>query len=369
MRTFSADDHRWMARAHQLAEKGLFTTEPNPRVGCVIVRDGKAVGEGFHERTGESHAEVHALRAAGQNAEGATAYVTLEPCSHFGKTPPCAVALIEAKVARVVIALEDPNPQVAGRGIAMLREASIEVQSGLLPEGTEKLNPGFLKRMRKKQPFVRLKMAMSLDGRTAMASGESQWITGAEARADVQRLRARSSAILTGIGTVLADNPSMNVRDAAVTNQPFRVVLDPNLEMPVDAKILSLPGKTLIFVAEETEIQKQFSDSVEVITTSREQNSSHLDLQAVLRELAKREVNELHVECGATLAGAFIQQNLVDELVLYTAPILMGSAARPLFNLPLEKMSQKIGLDIIDTRKVGADIRQTIHFRNEAGSA
>ncbi len=363
--SFSADDHRWMARAHQLAEQGLYTTDPNPRVGCVVVQDGTVVGEGFHQRAGEPHAEIHALNAAGDRAEGATAYVTLEPCSHFGKTPPCSDALIVAGVRRVVVALADPNPEVSGEGIRKMERAGIEVASGLMPEGTERVNPGFLSRMRRGRPWVRLKMAMSLDGRTAMSSGESQWITGPEARRDVQQLRARSSAILTGVGTVLADDPSLNVREIdAPFIEPLRIVLDPDGRTPASAKLFSLDGPILMAVALDAPSPDGWAeyDNVEIIRLDR--SVSGLDLQQLMGELARRELNELHVESGATLAGALIRQQLVDEIVLYTAPVLMGSSARPLFDLPLAAMDEKIELEIQEIRRVGKDLRMTIkpHF-------
>ncbi len=358
---FSSDDHLWMARAHRLAGRGLFTTDPNPRVGCVLVKSGAVVGEGFHEYAGGPHAEINALNAAGESARGATAYVTLEPCSHFGKTPPCSNALIEAGVARVVVALEDPNPEVSGSGTEKIRQAGIEVQSGLMSEGTEQANPGFLSRMRSGRPYLRLKMAMSLDGRTAMSSGESQWITGPPARMDVQHLRARSSAILTGIGTVLADDPSLNVRDIdELFGQPLRVIVDPDGKTPSSAKFFSIEGEILMATATDCAIPAGWSDheGVEIIQLDR--SGSGLDLHQLIGELAEREVNEIHVESGATLAGALLQQKLVDEIIIYTAPILMGSNARPLFELPIEKMSRKIPLKIEDIRMVGDDLRMTI---------
>ena len=361
---FSADDHRWMARAHRLAERGLYTTDPNPRVGCILVRDGAVVGEGFHQRAGEPHAEIHALNAAGNQAEGATAYVTLEPCSHFGKTPPCSDALIAAGVQRVVVALEDPNPEVSGDGIRKMEDAGIVVASGLMPEGSERINPGFLSRMRRARPWVRLKMAMSLDGRTAMSSGESQWITGPEARRDLQRLRARSAAILTGVGTVLADDPSLNVREIDEPfTEPLRIVLDPDGRTPPSARLFSLSGPILMGIASDTPSPDGWDqhDNVEVIQLDR--SALGLDLQQLMGGLARREINELHVEAGATLTGALLRQQLVDEIVLYTAPVLMGSSARPLFELPLTAMDQKIELEIEEIRTVGKDLRMTIRPR------
>lgn len=356
---FSAEDHRWMAQAHRLAGKGLFTTDPNPRVGCVLVKDGVMVGEGYHIEAGGPHAEIHALQMAGDQAAGSTAYVTLEPCSHHGKTPPCSDALIEAGVARVVIALEDPNPEVAGKGISRLQAAGIEASSGLMPEETEKTNPGFLMRMRQGRPFVRVKMAQSLDGRTAMASGESQWITGPEARMDVQRLRARSGAILSGVGTVLADDPSLNVRDLETTRQPLRVVVDARAETPANAKLFTISGPICMVTAEGVPVPEGWMQHEQVTVAQLPLQQGRIDLRELMRQLAEMEVNELHVEAGATLSGALVEQEFVDELVLYTAPTLMGSDARPLLNLSFSAMSEKLELNISDVRKVGRDLRFT----------
>ncbi|MCB1735458.1 MAG: bifunctional diaminohydroxyphosphoribosylaminopyrimidine deaminase/5-amino-6-(5-phosphoribosylamino)uracil reductase RibD [Gammaproteobacteria bacterium] len=351
-----------MARALRLAEQGLFTTHPNPRVGCVIVRDGEIVGEGWHQRAGEPHAEVHALRAAGENARGATVYVTLEPCSHYGRTPPCANALVEAGVGRVVAAMVDPNPLVSGKGLEILRAAGIDTESGLLEAQARALNPGFIKRMETGFPWVRVKSAMSLDGRTAMANGESKWITGEAARADVHRLRARSEAIVTGIGTVLADDPSMNVRldNAREVVQPLRVVLDPDLMMPADAQMLSLPGDTLVLtsVGAGDDIEDLVAAGAEIRWLGGD--AEHVDLAAVLKTLAELGVNEVMVEAGATLSGAFLTAGLVDELIVYLAPHLMGDGARGLFHLPgIARMAQRIDLEISDIRSVGRDLRIT----------
>ncbi|MGB5451928.1 MAG: bifunctional diaminohydroxyphosphoribosylaminopyrimidine deaminase/5-amino-6-(5-phosphoribosylamino)uracil reductase RibD [Sedimenticolaceae bacterium] len=379
--SFSADDHRHMARAMRLAERGLYTTDPNPRVGCVLVRDGRIVGEGWHRKTGEPHAERNALIAAGEAARGATAYVTLEPCSHHGRTPPCAQGLIEAGVARVVAAMSDPNPLVAGRGMVMLREAGIETGVGLLEADAEALNPGFLARMRHARPYVRCKLAMSLDGRTAMASGESQWITAEAARRDVQYLRARSSAILTGVGTVLADDPSMNVRlsveelhgveGAGDLRQPLRVVLDTRLRTPPRARLLSLPGDTLFVCGEgapaETELELRGAGA-DVLRLP--QLGGRIDLPALLVALADRGMNEILIEAGATLAGSALLAGLVDELVVYLAPQLLGHAARALVNLPgLERLDERIELQFGDVRRVGPDLRVTLTpaLRSENG--
>ena len=362
-------DHRFMARALQLARKGLYTTHPNPRVGCILVSQGEVVGEGYHRRAGEPHAERNALAQAGDRAWGATAYVTLEPCSHHGRTPPCSDGLIEAGVKRVVAAMGDPNPQVAGQGFEKLRAAGIEVIAGVMQAQAEALNPGFIKRMRYGLPFVRCKLAMSLDGRTAMASGESQWITSAAAREDVHRLRARSAAILTGFGTVKADDPSMNVRltpdelgleSDLHTPQPLRVVLDPRLETPATAKLLGLPGPVVIICADEVRKDAGPLEAAGALVVTRPAEGERLDLGQVMTYLAAQEINEVLLETGAVLAGAMMAEGLIDELVVYLAPHLMGSGARGLFNLPaIEMMSQRIPLKITDLRRVGEDIRIT----------
>ncbi|MBL1266618.1 MAG: bifunctional diaminohydroxyphosphoribosylaminopyrimidine deaminase/5-amino-6-(5-phosphoribosylamino)uracil reductase RibD [Halomonas sp.] len=367
---FSQADHRYMARALQLAQKGLYTTDPNPRVGCVIVRDEQIVGEGFHLRAGEPHAEINALNDAGEQAQGATAYVTLEPCSHTGRTGPCAVALQEAKVSRVVIAMVDPNPQVSGRGIRLLEEAGIEVAVGLLEIEARVLNPGFIARMTQQRPFVRLKMAMSLDGRTAMGSGESQWITGPEARTQVQRLRARSSAILSGVESLIMDDSRLTLRaeqlqldnaDEVVRRQPLRVILDTHLRLPLAAACLSEPGRTLVITTpdhseEKRERLTQAGAEVQVLPAG---SDGRIDLVAMLQWLAENEqVNELLVETGATLAGAMLDAALVDELQLFVAPTLLGGEARPLFALPgLSRMADQRRLTIHDMRAVGRDWR------------
>jgi len=358
--SFSGDDARHMARALVLAARGLYTTDPNPRVGCVLVKDGQVVGEGWHERAGEPHAEVHALRAAGAAARGATAYVTLEPCCHHGRTPPCTRALIEAGVARVVAAMPDPNPRVARQGVAELERAGIRVEIGLLAAEAERLNPGFISRMTRGRPYVRVKLAASLDGRTALASGESKWITGEAARADVQRLRARSSAILTGVGTVLADDPSLTVRDIEIKRQPLRVVVDGNLSMRADARLLRLPGKTLVVTAADDAdyAEPLLEAGAEVMVLAA--GAGRVDLPLLMQDLAVREVNELLVEAGATVCGALLEAGVVDELVLYLAPHLLGSSARGLFNIPaLESMADRVALDIVDVRAVGKDWRIT----------
>ena len=356
----SPDDVRHMARALRLAKRGLYTTDPNPRVGCVIVRDGQVVGEGWHRRAGEPHAEVHALAAAGQQARGATAYVSLEPCCHHGRTPPCSEALVKAGIARVVAAMPDPNPRVASQGIADLENAGIRVDIGLLQAESESLNSGFISRMTRGRPYLRVKLAASLDGRTALANGESKWITGEAARADVQRLRARSSAILTGIGTVLADDPSLTVRDLDIERQPLRVVVDPHLRMQPAARMLALPGTTLVVTSEEhaNDVAALRAAGAEVFCLPVV--SDRINLKLLLEHLATREVNEVLVEAGATLCGELLRAGLVDELVLYLAPHLLGSDARGLFNIPgLGDMADRVALDIQDVRAIGKDWRIT----------
>lgn len=358
--SFSADDHKFMSRALLLAKKGIYTTAPNPNVGCVLVIDGEVVGEGWHEKAGEAHAEINALQQAGNKAEGATAYVTLEPCCHQGKTAPCSDALIKAKVKRVVAAMIDPHSKVAGKGLKQLESAGIFVESGLLEEQAKELNLGFIKRMQKRLPYVRCKLAMSLDGRTAMASGESKWITSSAAREDVQHLRAKSGAILTGVGTVLADDPSMTVRLEGIDAQPIRVVVDTNLSMPANAKMLKEQGKTILMTCSADEaIAQSLKDAGADIHMMPYCNTS-VDLASVLQQLSDMQINDVLLETGATLSGAMLQAGLIDELIIYMAPVLMGNDARGLFALPgLETMQDKIELDIIDQRLVGQDIRIT----------
>lgn len=355
----------YMARAISLAKQGLYTTDPNPRVGCVIVKDGQIIGEGFHRQAGEGHAEVNALAQAGISAKGATAYVTLEPCSHFGRTPPCSDGLIKAGITRVVCAMTDPNPQVSGQGFKRLIAANIDLTVGVLEQEAKALNPGFIKRMQTGLPYVRIKMACSLDGRTAMASGESQWITGPAARSDVQKLRARSSAIVTGIESILKDDSSLTVRveelglphdisELVVQRQPLRVVLDSHGRIPSSAKILKQAGETLVAVKHGVQLSSPIN------TLAINHNDNGLDLLELLKALASQGCNEVLVETGATLAGQFIQQALVDEMIMYMAPCFMGSEARPLLELPLSEMAQKKMVNIKDTRMVGKDMRLTL---------
>lgn len=356
----TAAGEAFMARALQLAQRGLYTTDPNPRVGCVIVKDGHIVGEGWHERAGGAHAEVHALKAAGPQARGATAYVTLEPCCHHGRTPPCTDALIKAGITRVVTAMTDPNPRVAGQGLAALLAAGVAVENGLMQAQAEALNPGFIHRMRHHRPYVRAKLAASLDGRTALAHGKRQWITGEAARADVQALRARSSAIITGSGTLLADDPSLTVRAFDIGRQPLRVVVDGGLRTPPTAKMLSLPGTTLIVTARDDAVAAQglVEAGAEILLLPTE--AGRVDLAALLQHLAAREVNELLVEAGAGLCGALLAAQLLDEVVIYYAPHILGSNAQGMFTLPgLVNMQQRQVLRIQDVRAVGEDWRVT----------
>ncbi len=372
MTTFSAYDHEFMSRAIRLAKKGMNTTQPNPRVGCVLTQSNNIVGEGWHKKAGEAHAEINALLQAGGQAKGATAYVTLEPCCHTGKTPPCTDSLIKAGVARVIVAMQDPHDKVAGKGFEQLKQAGIDVQVGLLEEQARLLNPGFIKRMQQGLPFVRVKMAMSVDGRTAMASGESKWITGEAARYDVQQWRARSSAMLTGMGTISHDDPSLTVRLGnpvleqagihsdlqAGSQQPLRVILDSDLKLSPTAKVIQQAGDILVFSNSIDEQKITSLEQVGVKVMYIEKNADGLDLQAILKYLATLQMNEVMVEAGANLAGSFVAAGFVDELILYMAPVLMGNNARGLFNLPLiRQMSDKIQLNIKDIRQFGEDIR------------
>jgi diaminohydroxyphosphoribosylaminopyrimidine deaminase/5-amino-6-(5-phosphoribosylamino)uracil reductase len=364
-------DQQWMAEALQLARRGLYSTMPNPRVGCVIVRDGRVIGRGFHERAGEPHAEIYALRDArrqyGEDApRGATAYVTLEPCAHHGRTPPCCEALSAAGIARVVCAMRDPNPLVAGKGIEHLRQAGIVAEAGVLESAARELNVGFVSRMERGRPWVRVKLAMSLDGRTAMASGESQWLTGVAARSDVQRLRARSCAIVSGVETVLADNAALSVRaselnvpfaDLIALRQPLRVVLDSRLRLHPPARIFAQPGP--LAIATLNEEQKKWEAIVEAGAQILHlpPKDDRIDLHALMQWLTQQHCNEVLVEAGPTLAGAFLRAGLVDWITLYMAPSLLGSNAKPLFELPLERMKDQLRLEIRDIRAIGNDWR------------
>jgi diaminohydroxyphosphoribosylaminopyrimidine deaminase/5-amino-6-(5-phosphoribosylamino)uracil reductase len=339
----------------------MYTAHPNPRVGCVIVKDDQIVGEGWHRKTGEAHAEIVALDDAGSDAKGATVYVTLEPCSHEGKTPPCVDALIAAGVSNVIAAMVDPNAQVSGNGHGALESAGIPVRTGLMQNEVESLNAGFLSRMQRGRPFVRLKIAASLDGRTAMANGESQWITGDAARDDVQQLRARSGAVMVGIGTVIADDPGLNVRRDDIDNdemQPLRVVLDSKLRMPASSRMLSLPGSTAVFCTDDAERRKLVAAGASIHVVAAGEGG--VDLPAVMNKLADLEINEVLAEAGPTLAGSLIDSGLADELVIYQAPHIMGSETRAMFMTPnWQKMGQRLKVDIVDVRNIGADLRIT----------
>lgn len=386
----------YMARALHLARRGLYTTDPNPRVGCVLVRGNQIVGEGWHELTGEPHAEIHALRAAGEAARGATAYVTLEPCSHYGRTGPCAKALAEAGVDRVVAAMLDPNPQVSGRGIAMLEAAGVGTRVGMLEADARELNVGFISRMARSLPYVRLKMAMSLDGRTAMASGESKWITGERSRRDVQHLRARSSAILSGVASVIRDDSRLTVRPEQLgtrveavqvshergVRQPLRVIVDSTLSLPPTARCLTEPGRTLVATISPTgpgaldnrdhfrRREALVAAGAEVVTLASSPGGQ-VDLEALLHYLADVEqCNEVLLESGSRLSGAMLDAGLVNELVIYMAPILMGDEARGLLTLPgLQKLSQRRQLSIVDVRAFGPDWRIIAHPVNDQASS
>ena len=353
---WSATDHAMMARALQLAARGEFTSKPNPMVGCVIARKDKIVGEGFHLRAGEPHAEVHALREAGDKARGATAYVTLEPCAHMGRTPPCADALVAAGITRVVAACRDPYASVDGEGFRKLMAAGVLTETGLMESAARELNRGFFSRIERGRPWVRVKLAMSLDGRTAMANGESKWITSRAARADVQAWRARSSAILTGSGTVLADDPQLTARlsDDAPVVAPLRVVLDTRGRLPGGKRIFDDTASTLAVHA--LDMIPDYGDTIAAFAVPRDGDG--LDLHATLSQLAQRDINQIQVEAGATLCGALFRDGLVDELLLYIAPVLLGDKGRPLLaGLGINLMSDRHNLELIDSRQIGPDLR------------
>lgn len=360
MTDFTAADHGCMAEALRLAERGLYTTDPNPRVGAVVVKDGRIVGRGFHAKAGEAHAEVLALKEAGKAAQGATLYVTLEPCSHQGKTPPCTGAVIAARVSRVVAAMQDPNPLVAGKGFERLKAAGISTAQGLMENEARALNPGFISRMTRSRPWVRSKLAVSLDGRTALADGESKWISGEASREDVHRWRARSSAVLTGIGTLLKDDPSLNVRLPGEWLQPKKIVIDPNLSTPVSAKIFKQQPDA-VFIAttvedeEEHGLLNQAGASIQVFP---EKTTGMMDMRLVLETLGELECNEVLVEAGAGMNGPLLAAGLVDELIVYMAPNVLGDTARGMFSLPpLGSMQERREFEIVDLRKLGQDIR------------
>ncbi|MGP1924199.1 MAG: bifunctional diaminohydroxyphosphoribosylaminopyrimidine deaminase/5-amino-6-(5-phosphoribosylamino)uracil reductase RibD [Arsenophonus sp. NEOnobi-MAG3] len=362
-------DKQFMSRALSLAKQGRFTTSPNPNVGCVIVRNGEVVGEGFHCRAGESHAEIYALQMAGEKANGATAYITLEPCSHYGKTPPCADALISAGILRVVVTMQDPNPQVAGQGLLKLQQAGIEVIHGLLMDEAEQLNRGFLKRMRTGSPYVQLKLAASLDGRIALASGESKWITSPKARQDVQSFRAQASAILTTSATILADNPALNVRWTDFTpelknlypkeslRQPIRIVLDRQNQVKPEDIVTKSDGEC--WLIRPRPIFQNWCGDVKQITIPT--YGKGIDLVLLIMQLAKRNINSIWIESGPTLAGALLTLGLVDELILYIAPKILGGTARELINIPaLQKLKDAPAFEFINIEVIGPDLRLTL---------
>ncbi len=360
--TFSAEDHAFMARALALTERGRDTATPNPNVGCVLVKDGRLIGEGWHERAGEAHAEARALAAATESAEGATAYVTLEPCSHQGRTGPCADALVAARIGRVVAALEDPNPKVKGTGFARLRSAGARVEVGLMAAEALEAHRGFISRMTRGRPWMRLKAAASLDGRIALANGESRWISGEDSRRDVHALRARSCAMLTGIGTVLRDDPDLTVRHVPCSRQPRRVVIDSRLDMPATAKILQGEPPIILTISEDGARAKALqARGAEVIRVPREGEKT--DLAAVAKVLAERGFNEVTAETGGKLMGSLLRAGVIDELVLYYAPLLLGDKAQGLFALPeWTSLDQALRPKVVDVRSVGADIRLTARF-------
>lgn len=374
MQQFSEQDQAFMQLAIELAKQGRFTTTPNPNVGCVLVKNGEIIGKGFHFKAGQPHAEVMALREAGENAKGATTYVTLEPCAHFGRTPPCALGLVNAGVSKVIAAMKDPNPQVAGKGLAMLAEAGIETAVGLLEQDAELLNKGFLHRMRTGRPFVQLKLAMSLDGRTAMANGESKWITGEESRSDVQQERATSSAILSTSATVLADDPCLNVRWEQLPlalqhtyakenlRQPVRVILDFQHKIQSSRQLFSL-ASPIWLVSDKPRDLADFPDFVEQLLIKTEENQTALS--ALMKALGERQINSLWVEAGATLAGSLIEENLADELILYIAPKLLGDQARGLCKLPQLKQLNAAPQWVLQlVSQVGEDLK-TVYVRKK----
>ncbi len=362
---WTAADYDHMARALRLAEMGLYTTTPNPRVGCVIVNQSVIVGTGWHRRAGEAHAEVLALGQAGPSARDATVYVTLEPCSHFGRTPPCADALIAAGVSRVVAAMQDPNPAVAGAGLARLAAAGIETSCGLLEDQARLLNIGFVQRMTQGRPWLRIKTASSLDGKIALADGESKWITSAAARRDVHRLRARSCAILTGLGTVLADNPQLNVRDVDTPRQPLKIVVDSHLRTPANARILHDKGVVIAYTQADAErVQQLTAAGAELVAIAA--LDGQVDLSALMTLLARRGINEILTEAGPRLNTALISAGLVDEWIMYVAPTLLGDASRGLLALPAPAaLSERRHLAIAELRQIGSDLRISAHFQPE----
>ena len=358
-----------MSHALQLARRGMYTTDPNPRVGCVLVNGQEIIAAGWHQVAGGPHAEINALHQAADKARSADCYVTLEPCVHTGKTPPCTDAIIKAGIKRVIAATVDPNPAVSGKGLEQLQAAGIKTETGLMQSQSRELNPGFETRMKKGRPYVRCKLAMSLDGRTAMETNdENQWISGESSRLDVQRLRARSSAIMTGINTVLADDPSLNVRDINTgERQPIRVILDAKLRMPTDARLLGLPGETMIFTESDDMEKQEKLKTAGAQVVSLKCSGKQEFLKSVMRFLAsEKEINEILLESGAILAGSMLEANLIDEIIVYVAPVLMGHDARSLFQLPaIRTMADRLELVFSDIRMVGDDCRITAKISSQ----
>ncbi|MBR3482265.1 MAG: bifunctional diaminohydroxyphosphoribosylaminopyrimidine deaminase/5-amino-6-(5-phosphoribosylamino)uracil reductase RibD [Neisseriaceae bacterium] len=361
--SFSSFDEQMMRQALNLAAKGLYSTSPNPKVGCVIVQNGEIVGQGWHEKKGEPHAEVFALRQAADKAKGAVAYVSLEPCSHFGATPPCAAALINAGIKKVIASSLDPNPLVSGSGVKMLQNAGVEVAIGLLEQESRALNCGFFSLFERGKPFVTLKIAQSLDGKTALRNGVSQWITGEMARIDVHRGRVASCAVLTGIGTVIKDNPQLNVRHIQTPRQPIRVVADSHLQTPTNAKICTDGGRTILACLPDFATQKTYPDSVEILPVSADKSGQHIDLSILMTKLAEKQIGQLWVEAGSVLNGALLDEGLVDEIIIYQAPMILGDCAKDAFRLPeITALNQCERFIVQDIQTLGDDIKITLHI-------
>lgn len=361
--SFSSFDEHIMRQALDLAAKGLYSTSPNPKVGCVIVQNGEMVGQGWHEKKGEPHAEVFALRQAADKAKGAVAYVSLEPCSHFGATPPCAAALINAGIKKVIASSLDPNPLVSGSGVKMLQNAGVEVAVGLLEKESRALNRGFFSLFERGKPFVTLKIAQSLDGKTALRNGVSQWITGEMARIDVHRGRAASCAVLTGIGTVIKDNPQLNVRHIQTPRQPIRVVADSHLQTPANAKICTDGGRTILACLPDFATKKTYPDSVEILPVSADKSGQHIDLSILMTKLAEKQIGQLWVEAGSVLNGALLNAGLVDEIIIYQAPMILGDCAKDAFRLPeITALNQCKRFIVQDIQTLGDDMKITLHI-------
>ena len=359
--SFSIFEQQMMSQALALAHKGLYTTSPNPKVGCVIVKDGEIIGQGWHEKKGEPHAEVFALRQSADKAQGATVFVTLEPCSHFGATPPCAAALIQAGVKKVIAASLDPNPLVAGKGVKMLQDAGIEVATGLLEEESRALNRGFFSIFERQKPFVTLKIAQSLDGKTALKNGVSQWITGETARHDVHLGRAASCAVLTGVGTVLADNPQLTVRHIQTPRQPIRIVADSHLQTPANAKICTDGGRTILACLPDFVATKTYPECVEILPIMPDKSGQHIDLSDLMQKLAERQIGQLWVEAGSVLNGALLNADLVDEIIIYQAPMILGDCAKNAFRLPeITALNQAKRFNVQHIQTLGDDIKITL---------